>query len=70
MPPIPCDCRDPKASDEEEYLENLFDVLCICLMQPQTRSMFYKQEGTPMHLIPYTLHPTVLVSRLLVPRSE
>lgn len=38
-------CRDPKASDEEEYLENLFDVLCTCLMQLQTRSMFYQQEG-------------------------
>lgn len=41
--------RDPKASDEEEYLENLFDVLCTCLMQPHTRAMFYQQEGALRH---------------------
>ena len=38
-------CRDPKASDEEEYLENLFDVLCTCLMQPVTRTAFFEAEG-------------------------
>ena len=37
--------RDPKASDEEEYLENLFDVLCSCLMQPFSRTAFFEAEG-------------------------
>jgi beta-catenin-like protein 1 len=37
--------RDPKTSDEEEYLENLFDTLCTCLMQPSTRTLFFQAEG-------------------------
>ena len=40
--------RDPKASDEEEYLENLFDVLCSCLMQPFSRTAFFEAEGDTM----------------------
>lgn len=39
-------CRDPKTSEEEEYLENLFDTLCTCLMQPKTRTLFFEAEGT------------------------
>jgi len=42
------DCRDPKASDEEEYLENLFDVLCSCLMQPFSRTAFFEAEGASL----------------------
>lgn len=37
--------RDPKTSEEEEYLENLFDTLCTCLMQPKTRTLFFEAEG-------------------------
>ncbi len=45
---VACDCRDPKASDEEEYLENLFDVLCSCLMQPFSRTAFFEAEGASL----------------------
>ena len=45
---VACDRRDPKASDEEEYLENLFDVLCSCLMQPFSRTAFFEAEGASL----------------------
>jgi beta-catenin-like protein 1 len=37
--------RDPQISDEEEYLENLFDVLCSTLMLPDNKAAFLKSEG-------------------------
>jgi beta-catenin-like protein 1 len=29
--------RDPGDEEEGEYLENLFDALCCCLLQPACR---------------------------------
>lgn len=43
--------RDPQTSDEEEYLENLFDALCTCLMQPRTRKLFLDAEGVELMAI-------------------
>jgi len=39
--------RNPGSIDEEEYLENLFNSLCACLMSVETRDLFNKAEGTP-----------------------
>lgn len=43
--------RDPQTSDEEEYLENLFDALCTCLMQSDTRKLFLDAEGVELMAI-------------------
>ena len=37
--------RNPASIDEEEYLENLFNSLCACLMSAETRSRFHQAEG-------------------------
>ena len=37
--------RNPGSIDEEEYLENLFNSLCACLISAETRSLFLKAEG-------------------------
>jgi hypothetical protein len=62
--------RDPKTSDEEEYLENLFDTLCTCLMQPSTRTLFFQAEGvqlwTTLHHVEHgPVDPTSQKCRLL-----
>jgi len=38
---------NPDSIDEEEYLENLFNCMCACLMSPHTRDLFLKSEGPP-----------------------
>lgn len=40
--------RNPTSIDEEEYLENLFNSLCACLMSAETRNLFLKAEGKPL----------------------
>jgi hypothetical protein len=38
----------PKDAEEEEYLENLFDTLCCCIMLPDNRNAFVAAEvGAP-----------------------
>ena len=37
--------RNPTSDDEEEYLENLFNCLCACLMSAETRTLFQRAEG-------------------------
>ncbi|KXZ43101.1 hypothetical protein GPECTOR_102g54 [Gonium pectorale] len=44
--------RDPAPGEEEEYMQNCFDVLCACLMQPEHKAAFVKAEGVElMHLM-------------------
>ena len=37
--------HDPATGDESEYMENLFNTLCSCLMLPTNRAKFLKGEG-------------------------
>ncbi|KAG2427002.1 hypothetical protein HXX76_012786 [Chlamydomonas incerta] len=44
--------KDPAPGEEEEYMQNCFDVLCACLMQPEHKAAFVKAEGVElMHLM-------------------
>uniref|UniRef100_A0A0D9VN33 Beta-catenin-like protein 1 N-terminal domain-containing protein n=1 Tax=Leersia perrieri TaxID=77586 RepID=A0A0D9VN33_9ORYZ len=43
--------RDPKTSDEEEMLENLFDCLCCVLMPVENKERFVKAEGVELMII-------------------
>jgi beta-catenin-like protein 1 len=43
--------RDPKTSDEEEMLENLFDCLCCVLMPLENKERFLKAEGVELMII-------------------
>ncbi|KAK1296704.1 hypothetical protein QJS10_CPB15g00117 [Acorus calamus] len=43
--------RDPKSSDEEEMVENLFDCLCCLLMPMENKERFVKAEGVELMLI-------------------
>lgn len=43
--------RDPKSSDEEEMLENLFDCLCCLLMPMENKERFMKSEGVELMII-------------------
>jgi hypothetical protein len=40
------ECRNAAHQDaeEEEYLENLFDALCCCIMLPENRAAFVAAE--------------------------
>ncbi|GBF90342.1 hypothetical protein Rsub_02448 [Raphidocelis subcapitata] len=41
----PYKSRDPQDAEEEEYLENVFDALCCCIMLPDNRAAFVAAEG-------------------------
>lgn len=43
--------KDPKTSDEEEMLENLFDCLCCVLMPFENKERFVKAEGVELMII-------------------
>ncbi|KAJ8618457.1 hypothetical protein MRB53_014643 [Persea americana] len=43
--------RDPKSSDEEEMVENLFDCLCCLLMPVENKEKFVKAEGVELMII-------------------
>ncbi|KAL6911205.1 hypothetical protein ACP4OV_000010 [Aristida adscensionis] len=43
--------KDPKTSDEEEMLENLFDCLCCVLMPLENKERFVKAEGVELMII-------------------
>lgn len=43
--------RDPKTSDEEEMVENLFDCLCCLLMPLENKERFLKAEGVELMII-------------------
>ncbi|KAL5574297.1 hypothetical protein UlMin_023894 [Ulmus minor] len=43
--------KDPKSSEEEEMLENLFDCLCCLLMPLENKERFVKAEGVELMII-------------------
>ncbi|KAM7519894.1 hypothetical protein LguiB_018856 [Lonicera macranthoides] len=43
--------RDPRSSDEEEMVENLFDCLCCLLMPLENKERFLKAEGVELMII-------------------
>lgn len=43
--------KDPKTSDEEEMVENLFDCLCCLLMPLENKERFVKAEGVELMII-------------------
>lgn len=43
--------KDPKTSDEEEMLENMFDCLCCLLMPLENKERFVKAEGVELMII-------------------
>ncbi|KAJ1504066.1 hypothetical protein HMI55_003004 [Coelomomyces lativittatus] len=43
--------RDPPDSDQIEYMENLFDILCACLSEPEGLESFYQEEGIELMLL-------------------
>ncbi|XP_050228754.1 uncharacterized protein LOC126677975 [Mercurialis annua] len=43
--------KDPKTSDEEEMVENLFDCLCCLLMPLENKERFLKAEGVELMII-------------------
>lgn len=47
FPPCPARRRDPETTEEEELVENLFDVVASCLLLPENRAVFVDAEGAP-----------------------
>ncbi|KAF9624086.1 hypothetical protein IFM89_007784 [Coptis chinensis] len=47
----PYKSRDPKSTDEEEMVENLFDCLCCLLMPVENKERFLKAEGVELMII-------------------
>ncbi|KAG6550299.1 hypothetical protein Mapa_008260 [Marchantia paleacea] len=43
--------RDPKTTDEEEMLEDLFDCLCSVVMPTENKDRFVKAEGVELMII-------------------
>ncbi|KAJ8442199.1 hypothetical protein Cgig2_005139 [Carnegiea gigantea] len=43
--------KDPKSSEEEEMVENLFDCLCCLLMPLENKERFVKAEGVELMII-------------------
>ena len=37
--------HDPSSPEEQELMENLFDILCACLLFAANRELFLKGEG-------------------------
>ncbi|KAJ1967313.1 hypothetical protein IWQ62_001937 [Dispira parvispora] len=42
--------RDPASADEEEFMENLFDALCLSITEPELKYVFLKDEGLELML--------------------
>ncbi|CAI5958149.1 unnamed protein product [Closterium sp. NIES-65] len=43
--------RDPKTTEEEEMLENIFDALCSVVMVDENKERFVKSEGVELMII-------------------
>jgi beta-catenin-like protein 1 len=43
--------RDPQSSEEQEMLENMFDILCSALTCPPNRERFLKAEGLQLMIL-------------------
>ncbi len=37
--------RDPETTEEEEFVENLFDVVASCLLLEENKAVFVEAEG-------------------------
>ncbi len=42
---------DPGSLEEEEFIQNIFDCLCVFLQHPENQKMFSQAEGTQLMLI-------------------
>eukprot|EP00798_Chlamydomonas_sp_ICE-L_P016784 gene16784-23060_t len=40
--------KDPQTAEEEEFMQNCFDVLCSCLMVQDNKALFVKSEGVEL----------------------
>eukprot|EP00873_Tetraselmis_striata_P034402 jgi/Tetstr1/454666/TSEL_041556.t1 len=43
--------RDPASHEEEEFMENVFDVLTSCLLQLENKQLFVEAEGIQLMLL-------------------
>ncbi|RKP33604.1 Catenin-beta-like protein, partial [Dimargaris cristalligena] len=43
--------RDPDSGDEIEYMENLFDILCLMIGEPELKLQFLKNEGVELMIL-------------------
>nr|KAJ3420274.1 hypothetical protein HK105_005871 [Polyrhizophydium stewartii] len=43
--------KDPKDADETEFMENVFDALCLCLAEPPAKTKFVDAEGLELMLM-------------------
>ena len=43
--------RDPVDEDETEFLENVFDSLCLCLSEPSGKKKFLDGEGLELMIL-------------------
>lgn len=44
----PYKARDPETAEEEEFVENAFDVLCAVLMEPGAKKAFVEADGAEL----------------------
>jgi beta-catenin-like protein 1 len=44
----PYKARDPETAEEEEFIENAFDVLCAVLMEPGAKKAFVEADGAEL----------------------
>ncbi|KAF8591532.1 DUF1716-domain-containing protein [Ramaria rubella] len=43
--------RDPVDPDETEFMENVFDIMCSALIEPETKQFFLQEEGVDLMVI-------------------
>jgi beta-catenin-like protein 1 len=47
----PYKARDPETAEEEEFIENAFDVLCAVLMEPGAKRAFVEADGAELMVL-------------------
>jgi beta-catenin-like protein 1 len=47
----PYKSRDPETTEEEEFIENAFDVLCAVLMEPGAKKAFVEADGAELMVL-------------------
>lgn len=43
--------KDPVNADETEFMENVFDVLCSALAEPEIKQQFLDSEGVDLMIL-------------------
>ena len=38
-------------ADESEFMENVYDILCSALIEPETKQLFLQEEGIDLMVI-------------------